>query len=313
MPRFRCTAASLARDEPALGSASTVKAFLLVENAGPWGVDALRDARLPEPVKSGLRERAARAGVRVLLVRRHGSVTSAGTRVFAAYADARNPWLETTTLAEPEVLLGLDLDALGRGDSPGLTPATEPVFCVCTHGRHDACCAELGRPTAAALTASHPEQTWEVSHIGGDRFAANLLVLPDGLYYGRVPAAGAPALAARHLDGHLDLDLLRGRSGFPFAVQVAEVALRRQVGNTRTDAVRLVSLAQSGGDWTAVLEVDGTSYDVLVRRETGEERHLLTCRASRENPVPGYRVVGISRGSGGAPASARSGRPSPPG
>jgi len=313
MPRFRCTAASLARDEPALGSASTVKAFLLVENAGPWGIDALRDARLPEQVKTGLRERAARAGVRVLLVRRHGSVTGAGTRVFAAYADARHPWLETTTLAEPEVLLDLDLDALGRGDSPGLTPTTEPVFCVCTHGRHDACCAELGRPTAAALTVSHPEQTWEVSHVGGDRFAANLLVLPDGLYYGRVPAAAAPALAARHLDGHLDLDLLRGRSGFPFAVQVAEVALRRQVGNTRIDAVNLVSLAQSGGDWTAVLEVDGTSYDVLVRRESGEERHLLTCRASRENPVPGYRVVGISRGSGGAPASARSGRPSPPG
>jgi len=319
MPRFRCTAASLARDEPALGSASTVRAFLLVENAGPWGVDALQDARLPEQLKSGLRESAARAGVRVLLIRRHlrhppPSRASYGpSRVFAAYADARNPWLETTTIAEPEVLLDLDLAALGRGDSPGLTPATEPVFCVCTHGRHDACCAELGRPTAAALTASHPEHTWEVSHIGGDRFAANLLVLPDGLYYGRVPAAAAPALAARHLEGHLDLDLLRGRSGFPFAVQFAEVALRRQLGNTRTDAVRLMSLVQSGDDWTAVLEAGGTSYDVLVRRETEEERHLLTCRASRANPVPRYRVVGISRGSGGEPASARSGRPSPPG
>jgi hypothetical protein len=203
-------------------------------------------------------------------------------------------------VAEPEALLELDLDALGRGDSPGLTPATEPVFCVCTHGRHDACCAELGRPTAAALTASHPEQTWEVSHIGGDRFAANLLVLPDGLYYGRVPAATAPALAARHLGGHLDLDLLRGRSGFPFAVQVAEVALRRQLSDTRIHAVRLVSLSQSGGDATARMEVAGTAYDVLVRREPGQERHLLTCRASKENPVPGYRVVGITRGTAGS-------------
>jgi hypothetical protein len=139
------------------------------------------------------------------------------------------------------------------------------------------------------------------------------LVLPEGLYYGRVPAAAAPALAARHLDGHLDLDLLRGRSGFPFAVQVAEVALRRRLGDTRTDAVRLVSLVQSGQDCTAVLESGGTSYDVLVRREAGEEPHLLTCRASRENPVPSYRVVAISRGSAGEPASARSGRPSPPG
>ena len=91
MPPFRCTAASLARGEPALGSASTVRAFLLVENAGPWGVDALRDARLPEQVKSGLRRRAAQAGVRVLLVRRHRSVTGTGLRVFAAYADPRSP------------------------------------------------------------------------------------------------------------------------------------------------------------------------------------------------------------------------------
>jgi hypothetical protein len=326
MPRFRCTAASLERGEPALGSASTVRAYLLVENSGPWGVDALRDARLPEQVKSGLHRRAAQAGVRVLLVRRHRghpppsrasygpSRASYGpSRVFAAYADPRNPWLETTTIAEPEVLLHLDLEALGRGDSPGLTSATEPVFCVCTHGRHDACCAELGRPTAAALTASHPQHTWEVSHIGGDRFAANLLVLPDGLYYGRVSAAAAPALAARHLDGHLDLDLLRGRSGFPFAVQVAEVALRRQLAETRTDAVRLLSFSRSGEDSTATMQVDGTSYDVLVRREPGHEPHLLTCRASRPNPVPAYRVVGVSRGSAGEPASARSGRPSPPG
>ena len=42
-PPYRCTAASVLRDEPALGSASTVRAFLLVEHPGPWGTDALRD------------------------------------------------------------------------------------------------------------------------------------------------------------------------------------------------------------------------------------------------------------------------------
>src|ERR687890_196141 len=51
---FRCAAASLARDEPLVGTASTVRAFLLVENAGPWGVDAMRDVRLPEDVKRPL-------------------------------------------------------------------------------------------------------------------------------------------------------------------------------------------------------------------------------------------------------------------
>ena len=136
--------------------------------------------------------------------------------------------------------------ALGAGESPGLVATDEPFVCVCTHGRHDACCAELGRPTVAALTASHPEQAWEVSHIGGDRFAANVLVLPEGLYYGRVTPEDAPALVDRHLSGHLDLDLLRGRSGLPFAVQVAEVAARRAAGATGLHDLRVVSRGPAG-------------------------------------------------------------------
>jgi hypothetical protein len=291
---FRCSAASLDREEPALGSASTVRAFLLVENDGPWGVDALRDSRLPDPVKEGLAARARAAGVRVLLMRRHRAADPrAGIRVLAAWADPVAPWLESTTAAEPEVLLELDLESLGKGRSPGLTSSDQPVFAVCTHGRHDACCAELGRPTAAALAASHPDLTWEVSHVGGDRFAANVLVLPDGLYYGRVPASAAPSLADRHLEGHLSLDLLRGRSSFGMPVQVAEVALRRETGETRLSAVRLVSATRSGDDTTVVMAVGETSYDVVVRRSTAPATALLTCKAVRENPVPAYDVVQV--------------------
>ena len=45
------------------------------------------------------------------------------------------------------------LAALGAGRSVGLTPEADPVLAVCTHGRHDACCAERGRPLARALAA----------------------------------------------------------------------------------------------------------------------------------------------------------------
>ena len=291
---FRCAAASLARDEPRAGSASTVRSFLLVENAGPWGTDALLDSRLPDDVKTGLQAASARTGVRVLLIRRHHRVGSGpGVRVFAARTDPGSSWLETTTVASPEVLLDLDLDALGAGRSPGLTPADGPVFGVCTHGRHDACCAERGRPTAAALTHAHPDETWEVSHIGGDRFAANVLVLPEGLYYGNVTAAAAPALGSAHLQGHLDLDLLRGRSCYPFAVQVAEVAVRREARETRDDAVRLVSSRRSGEVTSVVFDVAGTSYDVVVRSALTHERHQLTCRAAHPNPIPTHEVVSV--------------------
>jgi hypothetical protein len=310
---YRCAAASLERDEPLAGTASTVRAFLLVENAGPWGIDALRDARLPDEVKDGLQSRSVAAGVRTLLVRRNaGAEPAPGIRVFAAFADPAGPWMETSTIAAPEVLLSLDLDALGRGESPGLTPVDEPVFCVCTHGRHDACCAELGRPTARVLATTYPQHTWEVSHIGGDRFAANLLVLPDGLYYGRVTPEVAPGLAATHLDGRLDLDRLRGRSALPFAVQAAEIAVRRETGATALRDVRVLSVERDGALSVVRLDVLGTAYDVRVRRGLGEQRYLLTCRAERDNPVPEHEVLDVSPVTSGRSSSAGSSTPSPP-
>src|SRR3546814_12382881 len=86
-PAFRCSSASRLRDEPAAGTASTVRAFLLIEHSGPWGVDALRDARLPEGLGGAVTGAAKAAKVRPLLIRRAGRRAPAeGVRVFAAFA-----------------------------------------------------------------------------------------------------------------------------------------------------------------------------------------------------------------------------------
>jgi hypothetical protein len=272
---FRCAVASAAIDEPLAGTASTVRAFLLLEHPGSWGVEALRDARLPSSVGPRLARRCHEAGVRPLLIRRHGRSASGSVRCFAAYPGRR---LETATFTSVEEVLEIDVGALGRGDPVGLDAHAEPLFLVCTHGRHDVCCAERGRPLAAAMTASHPRHTWECSHIGGDRFAGNVLVLPDGLYYGRVEAEAGPALAGRHLAGQLDLDRLRGRTMYGFALQAAEWHLRRRLGVTGLDAVSLQGRTVDGDITTAVFEVQGQRWRVLVRCTPGEPARL-TCAA----------------------------------
>lgn len=293
---FRCSAASDLRADELAGTASTVRAFLLVENPGPWGVDAVRDNRLPREVKQGLAARAAAARVRVNLVRRHHRpAPRTGFRVFAAYADPHRPWLETAVLQRSEDLLDLDLDALGAGRSAGLEPSGESLLCVCTHGRHDACCAERGRPVAAALAAAHPQQAWEISHIGGDRFAGNALVLPHGLYYGRLDAVSALAVAGSHLAGHVDLDHLRGRSSWPMPVQAAEIALRRQLGETRIEALRLVAHERAGQVRRVVFAVGAAEWEVAVRTHPGDGGHRLTCSALRDNPVPRHEVTDLHR------------------
>ena len=301
-PPFRCTEASCDLDESQVGTASTVRAFVLLETPGPWGVDAVADSRLPAAVKHQLRA-LGRGGVRPLLIRRPGRSTAGEpVRLFVAYADPEQRWLETQLLDRPEELHHLDLGAVAGGRRPGLSATRDPVLLVCTHGRHDACCAERGRPLAEALATVAPEQTWEVSHIGGDRFAANVLVLPDGLYYGRLAVEDADVFAADVLAGRLDLDHLRGRSAYDFSVQVAEIALRRHLRTTvlgagalDLDAVRLVGRERHGPVTTALLAAGGRRWTVTVATEAAPPRRL-SCRAGQDGSALVHRVVELREG-----------------
>lgn len=293
MADFRCSASAERRGDVLAGTASTVRAFLLLEHPGPWGVDALRDSRMPAALGPALRRHAQAHGVRPLLVRRPGrSPGNDGVRVFAV-STRPDPWTETATLPDLEAVLDLDLAALGAGRSLGLDRHRDPLVLVCTHGRHDTCCAERGRPVAAALATVEPGLTWECSHIGGDRFAGNVLVMPEGLYYGRLDAETAPRMAAAHLDGRLDLDHLRGRSSVPMPVQAAEIALRRHLDEPRLGGVVILGHRGVADDLVARFSVGGREYAVRVRSVGGDETFALTCRATVDSPVPRHEIVSI--------------------
>ncbi len=282
---FRCSVAAQRRLEDLAGTATYVAAFLLVEHQGPWGASAPQDSRLPGSVKAHL---TSHKNIKVLLARRHHRAhRSPQYRVFLALP-ARGLLL-ASDYEDPEQLTAIDLHGIARGEAPDWTRIEGPLFCVCTHGRHDACCAEKGRPVAAALTASHPAETWEISHMGGDRFAANMIVLPDGLYYGRMDPGTASQVAFRHEEGRVDIERLRGRSSYPMPVQYAEIALRRHLEEDRLDAVQLTRRRGP----TSVFLRDGVEWAVTVRKLTGGEAQL-TCSVERLSPLPGFEVLSIS-------------------
>lgn len=287
----RCSDAALGRGDQLAGTATTVRGFLLVEHAGPWGEAALRDARLADRTRAWLRRQVVETRVRVLLVRRPKARPGGPVRVFAVRTGA---WCETVVLDRIEDLESVDVSAVADGRSPGLEVWPEPLVLVCTHGRHDACCAERGRPLAAALASAAPELVWECSHLGGDRFAGNVLVLPDGLGFGWVPPERAPALLEDLSRGLLDLDLMRGRATLPMPSQYAEIHLRRELDERRVDAVRHVGSRRDEEDVVATFEVAGATYDVRVRSTLGPSA-ALTCRATRDNPVPRHDVIATTR------------------
>jgi hypothetical protein len=283
----RCTGAALRRGDQLAGTTTQVRAFLLLEHSGPWGEVALRDARIPEGTRSWLRSKVAATRVRVLLVRRPGARAGPRPHVFAVRT---GEWCETAVLDRIEDVRSLDLEALASGRSVGLEPWSEPLLLVCTHGRHDACCAERGRPVAGALAQAAPDLVWECSHLGGDRFAGNVLVMPDGIGFGWVDAVRAPGLVDDLAHGLLDLDLLRGRATLSMPAQFAEIHLRRQLGERHTDAVRHTGSRRDGDEVVSTFEVGEATYDVRVLSTLGAPA-TLTCRAQQDNPVLRHEVT----------------------
>ncbi len=186
----------------------------------------------------------------------------------------------------------LDLAALAAGRRPGLDPVDEPLFVVCTHGRHDPCCAERGRPVASALAGADADATWESTHVGGDRFAGNVVAFPHGWYFGRVVPGDAPRIASAYRDGRLDLEHARGRSCDPTDVQAAELALRLDRRIDGLDDVHPVRRVRDGDRRTVAFETPGGRAEVVVER-AGAVPRPLTCHARHPRVPVAWRPVAV--------------------
>ncbi|GAB3017394.1 hypothetical protein GCM10011376_02350 [Nocardioides flavus (ex Wang et al. 2016)] len=213
-PGFRCSLASLTDDEPIAGTAPTDPELLLVECPGPWGRDAVADNRLPDVVRAHL----ASLDLKVLLLRRCDGSAGPGTRVFRATATPDGYVVRGTVLDRPEDLLDLDLT-----DPGALSAYDGPLWLVCTNGKRDRCCAEIGRPVARLIAEEWPDATWETTHLGGHRFSGTLLALPSGLTLGRLGTTNALAACAAVARGEVPVEVTRGRAGRPGVEQVREL------------------------------------------------------------------------------------------
>jgi hypothetical protein len=291
--RLRCASESVGRGEPIEATASRVRRWLVLEQPGPWGHDALLQSRLDHEIAHTLRSRATRHGVRIVLARRPGWPAATDTRrVFLAHTRPEGGWMESLT-CDDEALMSLDLSVLRSRTAPQVgSPCEHPIVMVCTNGRHDACCADLGRPVVRALLESGATDVWECSHIGGDRFAANLVALPSGVYLGRVPPDRAVATVADLAAGVIDLDLYRGRSCHPTLVQAAEISVRRRVGERRVDGLILESVTQVDDD-EVVARFRHADRTVTARvRRRRSETAPLTCAGGTGRPWS-YEVLDV--------------------
>ncbi len=296
-----CASLSSETGESLAATASRVDHWLLVEYRGVWSRDTLAGSVLSSAVKRHLRAQLqALPRSRLLFVRRPERRGREGYAVFAGRSLERDRRLYGLEVETYEDLLDLDLaGALTEGPALG-KPVTHPLLVVCTHGKRDRCCAKFGRPLYEALREqADPDWVWQATHVGGDRFAGNLVSLPDGLYFGRVDRTAVWGLLDELLAGRVDLAHYRGRSCYGFAVQAAEHRVRAETGRTGVDDLRLVRVERSGdGAWTVRFRVEesGEMHDVDVASGVSDEPVYLTCSSlnperPRRHLATGHRVV----------------------
>jgi len=205
---MRCSAMAEELGEPMIGTVDQRVRWLLVEDRSAWGNEAVGDVLGAELARAAKERR-----VRILLIRRREGDPASDAVRRAILVDTATREMAIRSVDD---LGDIALEAVA--DAPVTSfgaHMSDPIFLVCTNGKRDACCALRGRALMTALATDHAERIWECTHLGGHRFAGNLVCLPDGIIYGRVSALDGPRLADAYLAGHLDPALLRGRSARP--------------------------------------------------------------------------------------------------
>jgi hypothetical protein len=277
-----CSDLSRENGEPLAATASRIDHWFLIEYRGLWTRDALPGSGLSDQVKRHLREQvAAVPHGRLLFIRRPDRRRQPKLVAFAASSRPGEEILTRSEFEAYEDLRDIDLRA-------GST-VEQPLFLVCTHGKHDPCCARHGRPLYETLRDELDRDcAWQVTHIGGDRFAGNLVCLPEGLYYGRVDRGAAGSVLDEHFARRVLLDHYRGRSIYSFPVQAAERSVREATGLMGIDDLSLEKVDWRDGAWEVLFRAGGRSHAVHVEAERGDLT-LLTCAS--EAPKRPLRYV----------------------
>ncbi|MBI2569061.1 MAG: hypothetical protein HYV63_18745 [Candidatus Schekmanbacteria bacterium] len=293
-----CALDSLRDGELLAGTAGKeVRRWLFIQEQRPWGPKGFEDCRMADGVKESVAAAAGHLGARVQLIRRPARAAGGPARVvMAAYVGEQCGAIRTMAARDEVELADFDfahlLGATMPAQGPDGTPS--PVICfVCAHGRRDPCCARWGSRFYRAFSPTAGCEVWQTTHLGGHRFAANMLWMPHGVMLGRLRPGDATTVAAAVARGAIvSLEQYRGRVCYPAHVQAAEAAARRRTETMEAWAMTAEETTALGPEsWRVRFRIDAPApprrVEVAVRAQTA--RFRLSCA----DPAPADTVIWV--------------------
>ncbi|MGB3338167.1 MAG: sucrase ferredoxin [Devosia sp.] len=226
-----CTDLCLERGEPLVGTGDAPQRILMLAwPRGKWRTPRWESVDMSPALMETLHD-AAHAHLHVALVDKVEAEGSLPTlhalpeNVFADFAEEGDLIAAIRDYVEGRVFAG--------------QPDPRSTILCCTDSRRDACCARHGFSTYKALVAEADPARFNIvqaTHIGGCRFAASLVVMPQRQRYGRMTAAQAPDFLTALGQDEVYLPAYKGRTDQPEPLQVAELAA---MGWARTHGHRI--------------------------------------------------------------------------
>jgi hypothetical protein len=289
--RFFCSELSRRAGESGVGTASTGAVWLLLEYPHGWGRRAFEESALPPEVKRFFDDATARIRhSRILFVKTDRGRADARMNLFIVRCRERAPFIVRLRLEKYFDLLAYDLAAVASGrDLQGGGLERAPLFLVCTHGRRDKCCAKFGVPLYNSLRAFAGQTVWQSSHVGGDRFAGNLVCFPHGLFYAHQDAEAGRRAVEEYRAGRIVLEKFRGRACYSHFIQAAETFVREEARLSGVEDLHFLSAQQEGADSWRVRFAEragGRAHEALVARRVSDFSNPITCHSAEASTVP---------------------------
>jgi hypothetical protein len=291
-----CSTSSRQAGEQLFGTATRVDYWLMLEVPTPWGRKAFEESDLSPQVMTRLNEvLKGKPHIRLQLIKKGWDFAGEGIDFFVAVNHEERPNLYEFLLSSYEDLLDLDIPGiLAEREEFWPYDRKEPLFLVCTNGRRDPCCTRFGLPVYETMRTIMGDHVWQTSHVGGHRFAANVVTLPHGVFYGYLAPEDVSAIVDAQRAGVLYLPRFRGRSCYEVRVQAAETFLRQQTGLLDLYRFRLIEITPLGvNEWMfhfLDLRTEQT-YCIQVRSEPAPFEVLKSCAEEAPERLTQFRLV----------------------
>ncbi|HEV2881033.1 MAG TPA: sucrase ferredoxin [Pyrinomonadaceae bacterium] len=281
------------------GTGGVGNVWVLLEYSKPWGKKIIAESDSSPEVKEylgGLTKTIP--GSKLLFIKQESAIREYIT-LFVAVCRETEPYIYELHLQSYDELLELDINKIISGEAQhGGTTIDHPLFLVCTHGKYDRCCAKYGCGVYKKMKDYVGNRAWQSSHVGGHRFAANVVCLPHGIFYGRVSESEVEHIVDDYMQQRIRLDKFRGRACYARPAQVAESFVRAQTGLTDVGALDLLEANELAEEksWRVRFGStrDGLIHEVQFLCVETECGRPFSCGAEEEKSLVQYQLTSYS-------------------